>query len=288
MSRTNMSRAMFNPLHPWRHPLTLFRRAGYNLTALPVAAITFAVIIALLSLTVGLVFTFVFAIPIAWLLFVVSRGLGKIERSRVSAFMDVEIADPITPFTPGGWFSRLWQRVRSGTRWKEIAPTLPASRRRSGLRAHGRCVGWLDRHAAHARRGRRAARRVGEVLLLRAPPWTGRGLAARSAWWTVFVAPWVTIGVARIELALARALLGPSAARSTPRRSAGSRRAARLPSTAPSRSVGASSAICTTAPSSASWRWPPTWVRRGTSSSMTTRRPAERWLPMPTRRPRRR
>ena len=40
---------MFNPLRPWRHPLTLFRRAGYNLTALPVAAITFAVIIALLS-----------------------------------------------------------------------------------------------------------------------------------------------------------------------------------------------------------------------------------------------
>jgi signal transduction histidine kinase len=204
---------MFNPLRPWRHPVTLIRRAGYNLTALPVAAITFAVIIALLSLTVGLVFTFLFAIPIAWLLFVVSRGLGKIERSRVSAFMDVEIADPIPPFAPGGWFSRLWQRVRSGTRWKEIAHHI--------ARFPVAVLGFVLTVAAWG----------GSIAMLLLPavvdalpgesakfyffelhPGPGAWLAALvGVVGLVFVAPWVTLGVAHTELALARALLGPSA-----------------------------------------------------------------------------
>jgi len=206
---------MFNPLRPWRHPHTLFRCAGYDLTALPVAAITFAVIIALLSLTVGLVFTFLFAIPIAWLLFVVSRGLGKIERSRVSAFMDVEIADPILPFAPGGWFSRLWQRVRSGTRWKEIAhhvARFPVAVLGFALTvaAWGGSIAMVLMPAVVDELPGESAKFY-FFELHRGP---GAWLAALvGVVGLVFVAPWVTIGVARTELALARALLGPSAGR---------------------------------------------------------------------------
>ncbi len=204
---------MFNPLRPWRHPQTLFRCAGYNLTALPVAAITFAVIIALLSLTVGLVFTFLFAIPIVWLLFVVSRGLGKIERSRVSAFMDVEIADPIPPFAPGGWFSRLWQRVRSGTRWKEIAhhvARFPVAVLGFALTvaAWGGSIAMLLMPAVVDELPGESAK----FYFFELHPGPGVWLAALvGVVGLVFVAPWVTIGVARTELALARALLGPSA-----------------------------------------------------------------------------
>ena len=203
---------MFNPLRPWRHPQTLFRCAGYNLTALPVAAITFAVIIALLSLTVGLVFTFLFAIPIAWLLFVVSRGLGKIERSRVSAFMDVEIADPIPPFAPGGWFSRLWQRVRSGTRWKEIAhhvARFPVAVLGFALTvaAWGGSIAMLLMPAVVDELPGESAK----FYFFELHPGSGAWLAALvGVVGLVFIAPWVTIGVARTELALARALLGPS------------------------------------------------------------------------------
>jgi len=209
----NVSRAMFNPLRPWRHPQTLFRCAGYNLTALPVAAITFAVIIALLSLTVGLVFTFLFAIPIAWLLFVVSRGLGKIERSRVSAFMDVEIANPIPPFAPGGWFSRLWQRVRSGTRWKEIAhhvARFPVAVLGFALTvaAWGGSIAMLLMPAVVDELPGESAK----FYFFELHPGSGAWLAALvGVVGLVFIAPWVTIGVARTELALARALLGPSA-----------------------------------------------------------------------------
>jgi len=199
---------------PWRSPRALFRHAGYNLTALPVAAVVFAVTIALLSVTFGLLVTFVFAVPFAWLLFVVSRGFAAVERSRAAALMDTQIADPVPPFQPGGWFSRLWQRVRSGPRWKEIAhhvANLPVA-----------AVGFALTVAAWG----------GSVAMLTMPfvvddlpggtakfwffelhPGAGAWLAAAAGVvGIVAVAPWLTVAIARGELRMARALLGPTAA----------------------------------------------------------------------------
>ena len=70
---------MTSPLRPWRRPGRLFRLLGYILTALPVAIITFTVVITLLALSAGLVITFVLALPFAWLLFVVVLGYTGIQ-----------------------------------------------------------------------------------------------------------------------------------------------------------------------------------------------------------------
>ena len=50
-----------------------------------------------------------------------SRGLGHVERSRIDALLDVQIADPVPPLTARGPLRRLWERVTTPARWKEIA-----------------------------------------------------------------------------------------------------------------------------------------------------------------------
>ena len=82
----------FNPL--LRHPLRLWLAACYNVTALPVAVVTFSLIIAMLSTSVGLLITFLLAMPFAWLMFVLSRGFGHLERNRVAALAGVRDRRP--------------------------------------------------------------------------------------------------------------------------------------------------------------------------------------------------
>jgi signal transduction histidine kinase len=104
---------------PWRSPRT-WRVLSFSLLNLVVGTITFTLIITLLATTVGLLITFVLAVPVAWLLFVVASGLGRIERTRYAALLDVELSPPYPPLTGGSWWGRLWARVRSAGRWREI------------------------------------------------------------------------------------------------------------------------------------------------------------------------
>ncbi len=60
--------------------------------------ITFSTVITLLALSTGLLITFILAVPVIWALFVWSRGIAHVERSRVAALMDVRC--PTTP-VPG-------------------------------------------------------------------------------------------------------------------------------------------------------------------------------------------
>ena len=259
---------MFNPLRPWRHPLRLFRTLGYVLTALPVAAITFAITIALLATTAGLLITFVLALPFAWLLFVVSRGLGHVERSRIDALMDVRIPDPVPPLTgQGSAAPALGAGQDTGPVEGDRPPRRPLPRRRRRLRADDGGVGRVARPGVHAGVRRRAARRVGEVLTssssppAAAPRWrrpSGSSASSSSPRGSPSASPasswrWPGRCSARTR------------SRSTPPRSPGSRRAARPPSTAPRPSAGASSATSTTAPSSGWSRWLPTSARRARS-----------------------
>ncbi|MGH9269713.1 MAG: hypothetical protein ACRDZ2_00390, partial [Ilumatobacteraceae bacterium] len=71
---------MIDVLRPWRRPGRLLGDAGYALTAMPIGAVGFAAIVALGSVTTGLLVTFVLALPFIWALFVVSRGLGRLQR----------------------------------------------------------------------------------------------------------------------------------------------------------------------------------------------------------------
>jgi signal transduction histidine kinase len=204
---------MFNPLRPWRHPLRLLRTLGYVLTALPVAAFAFATILALLATSAGLLITFVLALPFAWLLFVWSRAMGHVERSRTDALMDVRIADPVPPLQAKGFLRRLGERAGSGVRWKEIAFHL--------ARLPVAAVAFVLTTAAW----------YGSIAMVLLPAYVdelpgnsakfyffevtagaGAALAAIAGiLGVVFIAPWMTVGMGRMELGLARALLGPSA-----------------------------------------------------------------------------
>jgi signal transduction histidine kinase len=211
MSDSSPTNWSFNPL--LTHPLRLWLAACYNVTALPVAAVTFGLIIAMLSTSVGLLITFFIALPFAWLTFVLSRGFGHLERNRAAALAGVRIDDPVPPLASRGWWGRLKERAKSRPRWKEIAyhvAHLPVA-----------AIGYALTMAAWC----------GSLAMLLLPLYVDRlpgnsakfyffeitqgagalGAALVGLLGLVFVAPWVTVGVTRLSVALARALLGPSA-----------------------------------------------------------------------------
>jgi signal transduction histidine kinase len=106
---------------PWRHPGRLWRALAATALALPLGTISFAVMITLLSTAAGLAITVVLAVPFLWLAFVVSRGFGRLERSRIAVLLDTPLADPVPPLMATSWLRRLWERVQSSDRWREIA-----------------------------------------------------------------------------------------------------------------------------------------------------------------------
>ena len=87
--------------------------------------------IVFLAVTVGLVVaislacTVVLAPPALWLAFVFVRGVGRFERLRFAALLDVLIADPYPPPAPGeNWLRRQWRWMWSAALWKEVLYTL--------------------------------------------------------------------------------------------------------------------------------------------------------------------
>ena len=119
---------MFNPMRPWRNPIRLLRTLGYVLTAMPIAAFTFATVITLLALSAGLLITFVLALPFIWLLFAWSRMMGRVERARIDALMGVRIPDPIPPLQATGAFVGCGRSSRPVPAGRRSATTSPPSR----------------------------------------------------------------------------------------------------------------------------------------------------------------
>src|SRR5690242_17587281 len=103
---------------PWR-PSTWWVLT-HLVTDAVVGTITFTVVITLLATTLGLLITFFLAIPVFWLLMVVSRGFAHLERSRAAALLGLELADPVPPLQSDSWWRRLLERAKSGARWKEM------------------------------------------------------------------------------------------------------------------------------------------------------------------------
>lgn len=209
----SMRTSDLHPLRPWRHPLRLWRVGCYNLTGLVVSTFVFSVLVTFLAITVGLVITFVLAVPFAWLTFVLSRAFARFERSRVAALAGVRIDDPVPPLAATSWWGRLKERVRSPERWREIAHHVAAF--------PVQVFGYVVTTAAWC----------GSLTLLALPTYINgmpedeakfhffevtQGVGATlvavvGLFGVVFVAPWVTIGAGRLNVTLARALLGPTA-----------------------------------------------------------------------------
>ncbi|MGH9278890.1 MAG: sensor domain-containing protein [Acidimicrobiales bacterium] len=106
-------------LAPWRTART-WREVCEVATDLPAGVVTFTVVITLLSTSLGLLIVLPLAVPVLWATFVTARALGSMERSRLAALLDLDLPDPHPSLQGTNWFSRLLERVKSPSRWKEI------------------------------------------------------------------------------------------------------------------------------------------------------------------------
>ena len=168
----------------------------------------FVVVTTLVSTVVSLACTVVLAVPVAALLVVFVRGLGRFERLRFAAVLDTTIPDPYR-FSTGTWWDRLRVRLGQAAPWKELAyafALFPIA-----------TIGISLVVAAWA----------GSLALLLLPAYIGLlpdATASLGLWevhqgggaWLValgglvgvFLAPWVTQGWARLDVALGRSMLG--------------------------------------------------------------------------------
>jgi signal transduction histidine kinase len=108
---------------PWRRAATWWT-VVHLLLDLWVAVLVFSVVVTLAATALGLAITFPLAIPVVWLLFVCSRGLARLERSRYRALLGVDVPDPVPPLTATGWWGRWKERFTVRARWRELAHQL--------------------------------------------------------------------------------------------------------------------------------------------------------------------
>jgi signal transduction histidine kinase len=203
---------MVNPLAPWRRPGRLFRAAAHVAIGLPVAIVTFVVIVVMTALSIGLMPVFLLGIPLLWITLMVSRGLARVERSRAGAFRTT-IAESVPPLTRTSWFGRLGERLRSRARWREIAHhllQLPVCAVSYALVAAAWCgsmaMALLPLYVGTFP-GDSAKFYFFEIHATDASRWLASAVGVIGI---LFVAPWVTIGAASVQWALADRLLGPT------------------------------------------------------------------------------
>jgi signal transduction histidine kinase len=193
---------------PWRTVKTWWALVHLQLD-LWIGIFTFSAAVTLLSISVGLLITFPLALPFIWLLFMAGRITGHVERSRYAALLDVELADPVPPLRGDTWWRRLGERVRSGARWREIGYALlrlPLGVLTSTLTLVAWCGSAallvLPLYVSHlpedtAKFWLFELGSGPEALLASAVGLVGLAL----------VAPWLTVALARLDVAAAQLLL---------------------------------------------------------------------------------
>ncbi len=198
-------------LGPWRHPGRIGKAAALVAISLPVSIITFVLTVTFSALSIGLLPVFLLGIPFAWFTLLMSRGLGRLDRSRLSAY-GPPIADPVAPLVREGLVQRFRERLTSRPRWREFAyhfAQLPVATLGYALTS----VAWCGSLAMVAlpfvvdsMPGNTAKFYFFEVSS-GAPSLLAACVGVIGIW---FVAPRILLGVADIEHALGRRLLGPS------------------------------------------------------------------------------
>ena len=183
----------------------------HGILDLPVGLAMSVPLFVLVPLAVALLLTFPLAIPVIWVLFWFARLAARVERDRLAALHGVSLPDPVPPLPPGTWWEHLGQRATSVPRWKEIAYAL--------LRLP---TGALFATALTTLWG-------GSVALVLLPAYVSAlpgdvarlglfdagfgfgavGAALAGLTGLLVVAPWATVLIGRLDVAMARRLLGP-------------------------------------------------------------------------------
>ena len=205
-----VDRVIRDLLRPWREATTWWSLTHVLLDVL-VGAVTFSVTITLLATSVFLLITFPLALPVIWGLFVGSRVMAAVERSRVAALLGEALVDPVPPLESRSAWGRLVERVRSGPRWREIGYHLLALPR-GVFTSAAAGVAWCGSAAlallplyVSALPGNAA--KVGLFEVSQGPAAVAASLVGLGG--LLVAAPWVTRGLARLDIVTARWLLAP-------------------------------------------------------------------------------
>jgi signal transduction histidine kinase len=198
-------------LQPWRTAQT-WRTLCHTVLDLPIAVVSFVPTVVLLSLTLGLAITLVFALVTLALLLCWTRLVGKIERSRFAALHRVALTDPVAPLPSGSVWARYKAAVAARPRWREVGYSL--------LHLPLAVVGftlvvsaWGASIAATLLPAYVSAlpRDTAQFWLFGAGQGTSFAVAAVGLVGLAVVAPWLTVIAGRLQVGLARWLLGPKA-----------------------------------------------------------------------------
>jgi signal transduction histidine kinase len=178
--------------------------------------VTVVIVSVLLSVAVSLSFLVLPLIPLAWLLFTSSAGLGRMERSRAASLLEVTLPSPHLPLTAPTQWGRLRQRVTSRSRWVEIGYLLLlpflAVPGVVVLVAWGGAVALL---LLPAYVSSLADGRAHFGLFVVGPSHGGSvggvwAAAAVGAVGLLLIAPWLTVAAAALDRRAVRGMLGPS------------------------------------------------------------------------------
>jgi signal transduction histidine kinase len=210
MTDRNVSATMPLLLRPWSDVPRLWRSLAYLAVGVPLGIVSFTTVFTLTVLTFSLLITLVLAIPAAWGLFIAARILGSIDRSRAVALLGMALVDPVPPLQGSNWFKRLWERIRTRSRWREIVNAFVLFPVSLGC--------WLTTVTTWA----------GSIALLAMPIYVVHLPGGTAKFWLFEVgpgpgalamaclgllglavaAPWVTIGATNLQSGMTRFLLG--------------------------------------------------------------------------------
>ncbi len=205
-----MIRTLFSP---WHDRMTWWSLVAI-VTSMVMGTFSFSLLVALGATTIGLLITLPFALPVAWLFFTSAHLTATAERSRLAAFGVADLADPVPPLVSSGrwgWFARLWERTKSGPRWKEIAYLLlllPVSIVLGTLLlvvwGGSLALALLPTYIGSLPGG------TAKFWLFDLSPGVGAfGLALIGLVSFVLAAPWITLGAGQLHAIVAGRLLGP-------------------------------------------------------------------------------
>ena len=197
-------------LRPWREASTWWSLTHVLLDA-AVGSIAFTVVITFAALSLALLITFPLALPCVWGLFVASRAMSAIERSRLENLLGERVTDPVPPLVAQRPWGRLVERIRSGDRWREIAYHVLALPR-GVFTTVVAAVAWcgsaalllLPLYVSHLPGG------TAKFWLFEVGPGPAAwGATVVGLGGLVVAAPWVTRALARLDVLCARWLLAP-------------------------------------------------------------------------------
>lgn len=199
---------------PWRDSMIWWGLVHLLLNIVG-GAVTFIPLVMMMAMSVALLFiplTWPFAVALLWFLFLGGRIVGHVGRSRYAALLGVDLADPVPRLERRRPWDRFLERFRVGARWREIAygtVLLPFG----FLTFFPAMLAWCG-----------SAALVGLPLYVDGLPGdtakfglfelgSGPGVflaAAVGITGLAVVAPWLTVALTKLDVALGRRLLGPS------------------------------------------------------------------------------